>query len=119
LFDFVNSFPLGLDTYLLSGGDYLPPDVSAKILLARALVNNPSVMLLDTSWQLVYEMDKHTFDDLLSENNMNRSVIACVTDRALLDLFDQIIVLEEGKLVAFGSRKEVLNTVNIERFCHV
>jgi ABC-type bacteriocin/lantibiotic exporter with double-glycine peptidase domain len=119
LFDFVNSFPQGLDTYLLSGGEYLPPDVSAKIILARAFINNPSIMLLDSSWQLVYEMDIHTFDDILSDRNTNQSVVACITDRALIDLFDQIIVLDEGKLVAFGSRKEVLDTINIERYCHV
>lgn len=119
LFDYINSFPKGLDTYLLSGGNFLPPDISAKIILARALVGSPSLLLLDKDWQSLYEMDGYTFDDTLSSDNNKLTVLACVTDRALLEMFDTLLVIENGKLAAFGMRDEVLGKISIEKFCHV
>jgi ABC-type bacteriocin/lantibiotic exporter with double-glycine peptidase domain len=119
LFDYINSFPKGLDTYLLSGGKFLPPDISAKIILARGLVGSPSLLLLDKDWQALYEMDRFTFDDALHPSNTNLTVLACVTDRTLLDMFETILVIEDGRLKAFGRREEVIGKITIENYCHV
>jgi ABC-type bacteriocin/lantibiotic exporter with double-glycine peptidase domain len=119
LFDYVNSFPKGLDTYLLSGGNFLPPDISAKIILARGLVGSPSALLLDKDWQALYEMDRYTFDDALNPANGNLTVLACVTDRTLLDMFERILVIEDGRLRAFGLREDIIEKITIENYCHV
>jgi ABC-type bacteriocin/lantibiotic exporter with double-glycine peptidase domain len=119
LFDYVNSFPKGLDTYLLSGGNYLSPEISAKIVLARALLANPSLLLMDKEWQSLHEMDGSIFESFFQGERNAISMLACVTDRTLLDLFDQIAVLDNGKLIAFGAREKVLSSISIEKYCHV
>jgi ABC-type bacteriocin/lantibiotic exporter with double-glycine peptidase domain len=119
LLDFVNSFPQGLDTYLLSGGNFLATEIAQKIILARALVGSPTIMLADTSWQLLYEIDPKSFNSLLTKDASSSGFVACVTDLALLDLFDEIAVIDNGELIAFGPRKEVLSKVAIEKYCHV
>jgi ABC-type multidrug transport system fused ATPase/permease subunit len=119
LYDFVNSFPKGLDTYLLSGGNFLALEVAQKIILARALIGVPSIMLADTSWQLLYEIDQQAFQSLLNRKDSKSSFVACVTDRALLDLFNEVAVIDNGELIAFGLRADVMNKIAIEKYCHV
>jgi ABC-type bacteriocin/lantibiotic exporter with double-glycine peptidase domain len=119
LLDFINSFSQGLDTYLLSGGNFLPPEIKQKIILARALVGQPSMIVMDASWQLLYEMDSSSFQFMFTQTNPLISCISCVTDRSLLDLFEQVAVIDSGELIAFGSRKEVLKNITIETYCHV
>ncbi len=119
LLDFINSFPQGMDTYLMSGGNFLPPEITNKIILSRALVGSPSILVSDASWQLLYETDHPVFESLLTSKDSNITVVACVTDRTLLDMFDHIAVIDQGRLIAFGDRGKVLGEISIETYCHV
>lgn len=106
--DFVNCLPNGLDTVLdeevnqVSGGEKL------RINLARALYKNSKILLLD---EVTSALDKKT-SDIVERNILNindRTVInVChkFNDKTL-NLYDQIIIIEKGKIVLKGNYEEL------------
>ena len=105
---FTNTETQGLDRQVGEGGRALSRGQRQSIALARAILNDPSILLLDEPTASL---------DARSEKQFVESILATVTDRTmilithkmhLLALVDRIIVLEKGKVVADGAKDQVL-----------
>jgi ATP-binding cassette subfamily B protein len=91
----------GFETILDPAGKRLSRSVIQKILLLRALINKPGLLLLEEPWREFEPATKQKIVDYLI-NNKNVTVIAESNDLSIAPLFDNIIFMEDGQLKYVG-----------------
>ncbi|MFD1883914.1 ABC transporter ATP-binding protein [Paenibacillus wenxiniae] len=111
--DFIMSFADGYDTPLTQGGNNLSGGQKQRVCIARALLKNPKILILDDSTSAV-----DTRTDLLIRTAFRQQLptttkIIIAQRIASVEDADQIIVLDEGKLVDVGTHKELLERSSI------
>ena len=112
---FVQRHPKGFDLSVGERGDRLSSGQRQAVSLARAVLKDPPVLLLD---EPTASMD-HTSEELVRRNleiYARKKTLLLVTHRtALLSLVDRLILLDEGKIVADGPKDKVLSALSKER----
>ena len=97
---FVEQWPKGFDTLLLPEGKNLPQSIRQKILLARSIVGNPKIILLEDHFASIDENDRSRFISYLL-NTVN-TVILISNDPEIAKRFDRNIVMNKGEIIADG-----------------
>jgi len=100
LTSFIESLPNGYQTQLLTEGKNLPKSVRLKLMLARGVIGNPRLLLLDDSFNQLPIEDKHRFINYLFANDKKWTIIAISNDPIIAAQFDRVIVLDNGLLIA-------------------
>src|SRR5690606_3967106 len=91
------------------GGAGLSGGQRQALLLARALITSPNILLLDEPTAWLDEMSEKQFIQHLQQWLGKRRTLVVATHRLpILDLVDRIIVLENGKVVMDGPRDAIL-----------
>jgi ATP-binding cassette subfamily C protein LapB len=108
LSEFVNRHPDGFDMLVGERGESLSGGQRQSVAIARAILLDPPVMLLDeptSSMDFTSEMQiKEQFRTYAKHKTM-----VIVTHRStLIDLADRIIVMDDGRIVADGPREKVV-----------
>ncbi len=93
--EFINTLKNGYDTILDPTGKRLPRSVIHKILLIRALVGKPALLLLEDPWLNSENEHRSQIIQLLTEIK-NTTMVVVTNDEAFANLCDKIITLEEG-----------------------
>lgn len=109
--EFVNTHPRGFDMLIGERGESLSGGQRQGVALARAVISDPSILLLD---EPTASMDHSTEEDIkrrLGEFAFGRTLILVTHRTSLLDLVDRIIVLDSGKLMADGPRDQVIKAL--------
>jgi len=109
--DFVRKFPRGLDHPILEGGRGLSGGQKQALLLARLLIRDPSVVLLDEPTAAMDEATEREFIKRLRSWSAERTVVVATHRMRVLELVQRIVVVESGQIVLDGSKEEVLNTL--------
>ncbi len=91
----------GFATILDPAGKRLSRSVIQKILLLRALINDPGLLLLEQPWREFEPLTKKKIIDYLL-NDKKVTVIAESNDLSIAPLFDNILYMEDGQLTYFG-----------------
>lgn len=109
--EFVDHHPLGFDRSVGERGQSLSGGQRQSIGIARALLNQPIMCLLD---EPTSGMDNST--ETLIKQNLSKvlkdSTLVLVTHKtSLLSLVDRVIVLDGGKMVADGAKEQVLDAL--------
>jgi len=109
---FYASLPNGFDTILDPTGKRLPKTVVHKILLVRALVGSPSLLLLEDPWMGVDEEHREQIIRLLL-NNRNVTVVVVSNDAGFARMCGQVIRIENGSTstIVNDSKKNSNETV--------
>lgn len=108
--DFLATLPDGLDTVVSERGSTLSGGQKQRIMLARALALDPKVLLLD---DFTARVDGKTEQKILAniKKNYPGITLVSVTQKiASVELYDQIILLMEGELLAKGTHTELMET---------
>ncbi|MDU4304928.1 MAG: HlyD family type I secretion periplasmic adaptor subunit, partial [Enterococcus faecalis] len=101
--EFVRKQKMGLNTIINEGGTGLSGGQRQALLLARALITSPTILLLDEPTAWLDEMSEKQFIQHLHTWLGKRRTLVVATHRLpILDLVDRIIVLENGKVVMDG-----------------
>ncbi len=108
LADDIEAMPMGMHTVLMEGSNTISGGQRQRLMIARALVHRPSILLLDEPTSALDNKTQDIVMKSLAGLNATRLVIAhrLSTVRAA----DRIIVLEGGQLVQQGSFDELINT---------
>lgn len=108
LADFVQRLPDGLDHMILEGGIGLSGGQRQGLLLARILLRNPKVLLLDEPTASFDEVSEAAVIEVLGQLGRDVSVIVATHRPALLRIVDRLVVLNNGAIVMDGPKNEVL-----------
>ena len=108
--DFVFESEDGLDSDISQGGTNVSGGQKQRLSIARALVKKPPIYIFDDSFSaLDFKTDSTLRREL--KKKTGESTVLIVTQRvATVKNADQIIVLEEGKVVGKGTHKELMGT---------
>ena len=113
--DFIMSFPDGYDTELTQGGTNVSGGQKQRLCIARALLKNPKVMILDDSTSAVDTATEAAIRTALREQYKDiTTIIIAQRITSVMDA-DKIIVLDEGRVNGFGTHEELMKTNEIYR----
>ncbi|MBC8229517.1 ABC transporter ATP-binding protein [bacterium] len=113
--DFISEFPEGYDTQLGQRGVNLSGGQKQRIAIARALITNPTVLILDDSTSSVdVETESKIQDALLTLMTERTSFVIAQRISTVLNA-DKILVLEDGAIVAEGTHRDLLTSNLIYR----
>ena len=113
--DFIMSFPDGYETMLEQGGVNLSGGQKQRICIARALLKNPKVIILDDSTSAVDTATDSKIQQAFREHLSDTTAIIIAQRVASVSDADRIIVLSDGRIDAVGTHAELLETNEIYR----
>jgi ATP-binding cassette subfamily B protein len=113
--DFILKFPEGYDTLLGQRGVNLSGGQKQRIAIARALLTQPAVLVLDDSTSSVDVETEVKIQDALAELMAYRTSFVIAQRISTVLTADKILVLDDGKIVAEGTHRELLSESPIYR----
>lgn len=113
--DFISSFPNGYETELGQGGVNLSGGQKQRLCIARALLKQPKILILDDSTSAVDTATDASIRKSLSSTLENTTKIIIAQRISSIQDADVIYVLDEGEIVDFGKHEKLLETCEIYR----
>lgn len=107
----VNSHPLAFERNVGERGEYLSGGQRQSINVARGLVGNPNILVLDEPTSSMDNASEAQFIQNLKAELEGKTLFLVTHKVALLQLVDRIIVMDKGKVVADGEKESVLNAL--------
>jgi len=108
--DFVDTLPLGLETIVSERGTSLSGGQKQRIMLARALALNPKILLLDDFTARVDSQTEEKILDNVARNYPEITLLSVTQKIAPVMNYAQIILMEEGEMLASGTHEWLMNT---------
>lgn len=111
--DFILSLPQGYNTkvgekgYSLSGGE------RQRIAIARAIIHNPRILILDEATAALDTETEKLIQDALNKLVKNRTTLAIAHRLSTLRNADRLLVLDKGRVAEFGTHAELLELKGI------
>jgi len=106
--DFIVSLPEGYDTWVGERGITLSGGQRQRIAIARAVLRDPRILILDDSTSSVDAETEHLIWEALMELMQGRTTFVIAHRPATLKMAHQILVLEGGRIVERGRHEELL-----------
>ncbi len=99
LIGFIKNLPLGLNTKLDPEGKRIPRSAINKIILARAIVSNPKLLLLEDPLDHVPALEKEVIIQKLTDANNSWSIIITTVDEIWSKYIQHTIHLDNGRVI--------------------
>ncbi len=113
--EFVQSFPDGYNTHIEQGGTNVSGGQKQRLCIARALLKKPKVLILDDSTSAVDTRTDAAIQKSFAEFIPETTKIIIAQRVSSIQHADQIVVLDDGKVVAVGKHQQLLQTCDIYR----
>jgi ATP-binding cassette subfamily B protein len=113
--DFIQSFSEGYDTQLGQRGVNLSGGQKQRIAIARALLIDPAVLILDDSTSAVDVETEIKIQDALEEKMLKRTSFIIAQRISTVLKADKILVLDDGQIAASGTHTELMASSPIYR----
>ncbi len=108
-YDFVTSLPKGLDTNIGDGGGKLSGGQKQRLSIARAVLKNPPIMILDEATSALDTESEKLVQEALENMMKNRTSLVIAHRLSTIQNADEIIVMQEGKIVEQGKHLDLLS----------
>ena len=108
--DFILGLPGGYEALVGEGGVNLSEGQKQRISIARALIKDPDILILDEPTSALDTMTENSFVEALEGMTKGRTVFLIAHRLSTVKHVDRILVLNEKRLVANGSHRELLES---------
>ncbi|MEK6258470.1 MAG: ABC transporter ATP-binding protein [Planctomycetota bacterium] len=105
----------GYETVLTGGGDSLEPGQRFRLALARAVLRNPAVLIIEEPRENLDDDTKSLLADAYDRICVNRTVFFLPGRLSTVRRSDEVIVLHEGRVAAIGPQSRLVNLSTIYR----
>lgn len=112
---FIREFPDGYDTHIEQGGTNVSGGQRQRLCIARALLKQPKILILDDSTSAVDTKTDSLIRQAFRENIPNTTKIIIAQRVSSVQDADKIIVLDDGRINAIGTHEQLLETCAIYR----
>ena len=106
--EIIDRLPDGLDTVIGSKGTYLSGGEQQRIVLARALVKNAPIVLLDEATAFADPENEHLIQKALHELSRGKTTLMIAHRLTSVQNADRILVIDSGKIAEEGTHQELL-----------
>ncbi|HEY0752458.1 MAG TPA: ABC transporter ATP-binding protein [Ktedonobacteraceae bacterium] len=111
--EFITEMKDGFDSSIAQGGSNISGGQKQRLSIARALVRKPEIYIFDDSFSaLDFKTDAKLRAALKEETQESTVLIVAQRVSTVIDA-DQIIVLEEGRIVGIGTHRELMRTCDV------
>ena len=114
-YEFVSKFPEKTDKLITAGGKNLSGGQRQRLTIARALVSQPDILILDDSASALDFATDAALRKAIAEDTENMTVIMVSQRVGTVRYADKILVLDNGELVGTGTHKELIKTCPVYR----
>ncbi|MES2674070.1 MAG: type I secretion system permease/ATPase [Pseudomonadota bacterium] len=111
LTDFVNQHPAGLAMPVGEHGQLLSGGQRQSVTIARALLNDPSILLFDEPTGSMDHSTEEEFKRNIAQFAQGKTLLVITHRTSLLELVNRIIVVDAGKIVADGPKEQVVEAL--------
>ena len=108
--EFISELPEGYDTVVGERGFTLSGGQRQRLAIARAILADPRVLILDDATSSVDPTKEHEIRDALAEVMRDRTTIVIAHRPATIALADRVVLLQDGHVVAEGTHARLLAT---------
>lgn len=107
-YEFIVDLPQGFNTLIGDRGDRLSGGERQRIAIARALLQNPEILILDEATSSLDTVSERLVQLALEELSRNRTTLVIAHRLSTVQKADKIAVLKKGRVVELGSHEELL-----------
>lgn len=107
--DFIMELPNGYDTVIGEGGGTLSGGQKQRISIARAILKDSPIIILDESTASIDPENEHLIQGALSELSKGKTVIIIAHRLATIEAADQILVVDDGRIAEKGRHQELVD----------
>ncbi len=112
---FIQGTPDGFETHLAEGGSNLSGGQKQRLSIARALVKKPSLYIFDDSFSALDYKTDALLRKRLKEVTQEATVLIVAQRVGTIRQADQIIVLDQGKIIGRGTHEELMENCSVYR----
>ncbi len=114
-YEFISRFPEGLDTEIDQGGVNVSGGQKQRLCIGRAMLKNPSILILDDSTSAVDSATEGKIRETFYNKYKNTTVLLIAQRISSVQYADQIIVLDKGQLNDMGTHEELMQRCQVYR----
>ena len=111
--EIINKLPLGLNTKIGTEGTYLSGGEQQRIVLARAILKNAPIIVLDEATAFADPENEHLIQQALKELTKGKTVLMIAHRLSSITDADNILVIDEGKIAEQGTHANLLGKQGI------
>ena len=116
--DFIMDMPLGYDTRIEQGGSNVSGGQKQRLCIARALLKNPKILIMDDSTSAVDTKTDYKIQEVMKTYIPNTTKITIAQRISSVENSDRIIVMESGEINDIGTHRELIERNDIYREIH-
>ncbi len=106
--DFIMALPDGYDTVVGEGGGSLSGGEKQRISIARAILKDAPVIILDEATASIDPENEHLIQQAISELTKGKTIVTIAHRLATIEQADQILVVDDGQIVQRGTHEELI-----------
>lgn len=104
----INDMPMGYDTQVGELGVSLSGGQKQRLAIARAVLSDPELMILDDSLSAVDSKTERNIERRIAKNRLNGTTIIAASRLSSVEYADQILVIDQGTIIEHGTHQELL-----------